>query len=307
MSIAVDAREREIYRVTLIGSAVNAVLIVLKFIAGIFGKSSAMIADAVHSLSDFITDVIVLVFVKIAGKPRDKGHDYGHGKFETFATMIIGLLLSLAGVGLLANGIDLVIKSCNGHTLERPTMLALVIAVVSILSKEWLYRFTAAKGREVNSQAVVANAWHHRSDAISSAGTLVGVAGAMFLGDSWRILDPVAAIVVSLFIIKSGYDIMKPSVNELLESSLPEAQETEIRQLVLGVPGIISVHNLRTRRIGNGIAVDMHAKMDGSISLTEAHSRASAAEMAIRGRFGANAIINIHMEPVTDRGSSARK
>lgn len=302
-----DAREREIYRVTLIGSAVNAVLIVLKFIAGIVGKSSAMIADAVHSLSDFITDVIVLVFVKIAGKPRDKGHDYGHGKFETFATMIIGLLLSLAGVGLLANGIDLVIKSCNGHTLERPTMLALVIAVVSILSKEWLYRFTAAKGREVNSQAVVANAWHHRSDAISSAGTLVGVAGAMFLGDSWRILDPVAAIVVSLFIIKSGYDIMKPSVNELLESSLPEAQETEIRQLVLGVPGIISVHNLRTRRIGNGIAVDLHAKMDGSISLTEAHSRASAAEMAIRGRFGANAIINIHMEPVTDRGSSARK
>lgn len=302
-----DAREREIYRVTLIGSAVNAVLIVLKFIAGIFGKSSAMIADAVHSLSDFITDVIVLVFVKIAGKPRDKGHDYGHGKFETFATMIIGLLLSLAGVGLLANGIDLVIKNCNGHTLERPTMLALVIAVVSILSKEWLYRFTAAKGREVNSQAVVANAWHHRSDAISSAGTLVGVAGAMFLGDGWRILDPIAAIVVSLFIIKSGYDIMKPSVNELLESSLPEAQETEIRQLVLGVPGIISVHNLRTRRIGNGIAVDMHAKMDGSICLTEAHSRASAAEKAIRERFGANAIINIHMEPVTDRGSSARK
>ena len=307
MSIAVDAREREIYRVTLIGSAVNAVLIVLKFIAGIVGKSSAMIADAVHSLSDFITDVIVLVFVKIAGKPRDQGHDYGHGKFETFATMIIGLLLSLAGVGLLANGIDLVIKSCNGHTLERPTMLALVIAVVSILSKEWLYRFTAAKGREVNSQAVVANAWHHRSDAISSAGTLVGVAGAMFLGDSWRILDPVAAIVVSLFITKSGYDIMKPSVNELLESSLPEAQETEIRQLVLGVPGIISVHNLRTRRIGNGIAVDLHAKMDGSISLTEAHSRASAAEKAIRERFGTNAIINIHMEPVTDRGSSARK
>lgn len=307
MSIAVDAREREIYRVTLIGSAVNAVLIVLKFIAGIFGKSSAMIADAVHSLSDFITDVIVLVFVKIAGKPRDKGHDYGHGKFETFATMIIGLLLSLAGVGLLANGIDLVVKSCNGHVLERPTMLALVIAIVSILSKEWLYRFTAAKGREVNSQAVVANAWHHRSDAISSAGTLVGVAGAMFLGDSWRILDPVAAIVVSLFIIKSGYDIMKPSVNELLESSLPEAQEIEIRQLVLGVPGIISVHNLRTRRIGNGIAVDMHAKMDGSISLTEAHSRASAAERAIRERFGTNAIINIHMEPVTDRGSSARK
>lgn len=298
-----NTREKEIYRVTLIGTVVNAVLIVLKFIAGIFGKSSAMIADAVHSLSDFITDVIVLVFVKIAGKPRDKGHDYGHGKFETFATMIIGLLLSLAGVGLLVNGTDLVIKSLSGDSLEKPTMLALVIAVVSILSKEWLYRFTVTKGHEVNSQAVIANAWHHRSDAISSAGTLVGVAGAMFLGDSWRILDPIAAIVVSLFIIKSGYDIMKPSVNELLESSLPESQEAEIRQLVLAVPGIISVHNLRTRRIGNGIAVDLHAKMDGHISLSEAHTRASAAEKAIREQFGTNTIINIHMEPVTDRGS----
>lgn len=184
----VEAREREIYKVTLVGTAVNAVLIVLKFIAGIFGKSSAMIADAVHSLSDFVTDVIVLVFVKIAGKPRDKGHDYGHGKYETFATMIIGCLLSVAGIGLLVSGADLVVKSYHGHVLEKPTMLALVIAVVSILSKEWLYRFTEVKGREVNSQAVIANAWHHRSDAISSAGTLVGVAGAMFLGDSWRIL-----------------------------------------------------------------------------------------------------------------------
>lgn len=293
-----NSREKKIYKVTLIGTGVNGILIVLKFIAGIFGKSSAMVADAVHSLSDFITDVIVLIFVKIAGKPRDKSHDYGHGKFETFATMIIGIILSIAGIGLMINGIKLVISSLNGAELETPTFLALIIAFISILAKEWLYRLTKKTGEEVNSPAVVANAWHHRSDAISSIGTLVGVAGAMFLGEKWRILDPIAAIVVSVFIIKSGYDIFMPSINELLESSLPEKQEKEILDLILGIDGIKDVHNLRTRRIGNAIAVDLHAKMDGNMSLNEAHAKATEAEKAIRQKFGSNTMINIHMEPV---------
>lgn len=292
-------REKEIYKVTLVGSAVNAMLIVLKFIAGFVGRSSAMVADAVHSLSDFISDVIVLVFVKIAGKPKDKGHKYGHGKFETLATMIIGLLLIGAGIGLMINGIESVIRSLNGDTLERPTMLALIVAIVSILSKEWLYRYTIREGNKLNSQAVIANAWHHRSDAVSSLGTLIGISGAMFLGDKWRILDPIAAIVVSILIIKSGYDIVKPCISELLEASLPEEKEKEIISLVTGVPGIIYVHNLRTRRIGNGIAVDLHAKMDGNLSLNEAHEKATEAENAIRRKFGDNSIINIHMEPVT--------
>ncbi len=292
-----DAREKEIYKVTLIGTGVNAILIVLKFIAGILGRSSAMVADAVHSLSDFVTDVIVLIFVKIAGKPRDKGHDYGHGKFETLATLIIGLILVGAGIGLMINGIELVSRSLRGMELPRPGMLALIIAVISILGKEWLYRYTARKGKEVNSQAVIANAWHHRSDAVSSFGTLVGIAGAMFLGDRWRILDPIAAIVVSVFIIKSGYDIMKPCISELLEASLPEEQEKEILRIVKSIEGIKDVHNLRTRRIGNNIAVDMHAKMDGNQTLTDAHSRATKAEKAIRDKYGNGSIINIHMEP----------
>lgn len=292
-----DNREKIIYRTTLIGTAVNAILIVLKFIAGFVGRSSAMVADAVHSLSDFVTDVIVLVFVKIAGKPRDKGHEYGHGKFETLATVIIGLILVIAGIGLMINGIELVIKSIKGDILPQPGAIALIIAVVSILSKEWLYRFTIRKGKEVNSQAVIANAWHHRSDAISSGGTLVGIAGAMFLGERWRILDPIAAIVVSLFIIKSGYDIMKPCVKELLEASLPEDQEQEIFNIVTSVPGIKNVHNLRTRRIGNGIAVDLHAKMDGNLSLSAAHAIATLAEKAIKQRFGDDTFVNIHMEP----------
>lgn len=293
-------REKRIYKVTLTGSAVNALLIVLKFMAGILGRSSAMVADAVHSLSDFITDAIVLIFVRIAGKPRDEGHDYGHGKYETMATMVIGLILAAAGVGLMVNGIGQVIKSINGEQLPRPGMVALIIAVVSIVSKEWLYRYTVKAGKETGSQAVVANAWHHRSDAISSAGTLVGIAGAMFLGDHWRILDPIAAVVVSLFIIKSGYDIMRPSVAELLEASLPEAQQKEITELVTSIQGIEYIHNLRTRRIGNSIAVDFHAKMNGDITLSQAHALATRAENVVKERFGANSIVNIHMEPLPD-------
>ena len=293
-----NQREKEIYRVTLIGTAVNAVLIVLKFIAGIVGRSSAMVADAVHSLSDFITDVIVLIFVKIAGKPRDKGHEYGHGKFETLATLIIGLILSIAGIALMVNGIEKVIHSLGGGELPQPTPIALIIALFSIGSKEWLYRFTLKRGREVNSQAVIANAWHHRSDAVSSVGTLIGIAGAMFLGERWRILDPIAAIVVSVFIIRSGYDIMRPCIDELLEASLPEEQEREIMRLIKSVPGIINVHNFRSRRIGNEIAVDFHAAMDGRQSLFEAHAKASMAERAIRDKFGEGSIINVHMEPL---------
>ena len=295
-----DSREKAIYRVTLIGTAVNAMLIVLKFLAGIFGRSSAMVADAVHSLSDFITDVVVLVFVKIAGKPRDKGHEYGHGKFETLATLIIGLILIVAGGGLMLNGIEHIVRSINGEELERPTLLALTIALVSIISKEWLYRFTINRGRDLNSQAVMANAWHHRSDAVSSGGTFLGIAGAMFLGPRWRILDPMAAIVVSIFIIKSGYDIMKPCIAELLEASLPEEQEKEILRIVGNVPGIRNVHNLRTRRIGNDIAIDLHAKMNGNLSLSQAHAKATIAENALRDVFGKGSIINIHMEPLSD-------
>ena len=297
-------RERQIYTVTLTGSAVNAALIVLKFLAGFLGRSSAMVADAVHSLSDFISDVVVLIFVRIAGKPRDKGHDYGHGKFETLATLIIGILLGVAGIGLMINGIESVVKSLNGESLPRPTMLALAIAIFAIVSKEWLYRYTLRAGNRLDSPAVVANAWHHRSDAISSIGTLVGISGAMFLGDRWRILDPVAAVVVSVFILKSGYDIIKPCISELLDASLPETTEREIIRLVKSVPGIEMVHNLRTRRIGNAVAVDLHAKMDGNITLSEAHAKATAAEIAIKKAFGDNAIINIHMEPLPDSAKS---
>lgn len=293
-----DTRERKIFKVTLTGTAVNGLLIVLKFVSGIVGKSSAMVADAVHSLSDFITDAIVLIFVKIAGKPRDESHEYGHGKYETMATLVIGLILVVAGLGLMANGIGHVVKSLRGEVLPRPGMIALIVALVSIVSKEWLFHYTKRVGLETNSQAVIANAWHHRSDAISSLGTLIGIAGAIFL--DWRILDPIAAVVVSVFIIKSGYDIMRPMVGELLEAALPEQQQKEIVDIVRSVDGIRNVHNLRTRRIGNNIAIDMHVKMNGHLSLAHAHVLATRAEEALKKRYGRDTIVNIHMEPLSD-------
>lgn len=296
-----DAREKAIYRITLVGTAVNALSIVLKLVAGILGRSSAMIADAVHSLSDFVTDLIVLVFVRVAGKPSDKSHDYGHGKFETMATMLIGIILIFAGIGLMYNGIQRIMLSLEGHGIPRPTYLALSVAVISILSKEWLYRATVRKGRELHSQAVIANAWHHRSDAVSSVGTLIGVAGAMFLGPRWHILDPVAAVVVSMFIVKSGYDITRPCFGELLDASLPEAQEKEIMRVVMSVSGVKAIGEMRTRRIGNNIAVDICTKMDGGITLSQAHSIASAVEKALRDTFGRNSIISVHMEPLCDK------
>lgn len=294
-------REKDIYVTTLVGSAVNLLLIVAKLLAGILGRSSAMVADAVHSLSDLVTDVIVLVFVRISNKPRDAGHEYGHGKFETFATMIIGLILFFVGIALLADGARSVYASLQGAALPRPSMAALVIAAVSIASKEALYRYTVRKGIACKSNALTANAWHHRSDAISSVGTFAGVAGAMFLGEKWRILDPAAAIVVSVFIAKAGYDIMKPSVDELLDSSLPEDKENDIRRVIMSVPGVRGLHNLRTRRLGNDIAIDVHVKMDGAISLTDAHSIASEAERLLKAEYGPNTVIGIHMEPYVAR------
>lgn len=291
-------RTKEIYKVTLVGTLVNIALIVLKFFAGFVGRSSAMIADAVHSLSDLVTDAIVLIFVKIAGKPQDSGHGYGHGKYETFATMIIGLILIFAGLGLLVGGIRLVVESLHGKYLPRPTMVALVIAIFSILSKEILYRYTNSKGKQLNSSALIANGWHHRSDAISSLGTLVGIGGAMFLGDHWRVLDPIAAIVVSFFIIKSGFDIMRPSINELLEGSLPPEIEMAINNDVLSVEGIKSVRNLRTRRVGNCIAIDMNVEMDGDITLRKAHEIVSKAEHRLRKKYGSETMITTHMEPL---------
>ena len=297
-----DSRERKIYRVTVLGSIINVLLVALKFAFGILGRSSAMLADAVHSLSDLVTDVIVIVFVKLSNKPQDSDHDYGHGKYETLATAFIGLALFAVGVMLLYGGAEKIAAALRGEALPQPGIIALWAALISIVSKEWCYRFTVKAGREAQSQAVVANAWHHRSDAFSSIGTAFGIGGAIFLGERWSVLDPIAAVIVSIFIIKTALALMKQASDELLEKSLPEDVERKIKDIAESEDGVSGIHNLRTRRIGNSISIEMHLRMPGDLTLYEAHRRATDIEQELRQHFGVGTYINLHIEPLKVNG-----
>ncbi len=293
-----NQREKEIYKVTIVGALANVTLLIFKFVAGIISNSAAMIADAVHSLSDFITDVVVIVFVKISSKPQDKSHDYGHGKFETLATLIIGIVLLFIGLMILYNGASATYRCIwLGEELHRPGMIAFWAAIFSIILKEAVYQYTVFKGRNLNSQAVIANAWHHRSDAFSSIGTAVGIGGAIFLGDKWVVLDPIAAIVVSVFIINVSLKIIIKSINELLEKSLPDEIENEIIKVAESFDMVKDVHDLRTRRIGNNIAIEMHLLMDGNLSLQCTHNTTELIESELRKKYGEHTHIAIHVEP----------
>ena len=292
------SREKEIYKVTLVGSAGNVALLTFKFIAGVMGHSSAMIADAVHSLSDFITDVIVLAFVHVSAKPQDKDHDYGHGKYETFASFIIGLAVMAAATGIIISGVAKLIDWAGGKQLAAPGWLALAAAIISILVKEILFRYTVIRGKKLDSQALVANAWHHRSDALSSIGTTVGIGGAILLGHRWTVLDPLASVFVGGMLVKVSIQLLRTSIGELTESSLSGEIEQEIEDIIRSFPDVSEPHNLRTRRIGNRFAIEAHVRMDGNVPLTVAHDRASAIENRLRERFGRQTHVTIHMEPV---------
>lgn len=298
MSDAAEIRKRRIYRVTLVGFAVNLVLSLAKLAAGVFGRSGAMVADAVHSFSDLATDVVVIVFARISAKPRDDGHDYGHGKYETLATILISMALGVVGVGILVNSIGAVRSVLDGGVLPRPGLVALVAAVLSIAAKEILYRYTVREGRAIDSPSVVANAWHHRSDALSSLGTLVGIGCAYFLGDKWRIADPIAALIVAVFIFKVAFDLIRTGVGELLEKSLPEETEREILRIVTLDPAVREPHNLRTRRIGAAIAIEIHIRVDGAMTVARSHALTVGIERRLRERFGEGTMIAIHVEPL---------
>ncbi len=292
------SRQKEIYRVTLMGSAINVLLVGIKFLFGIVGHSSAMIADAIHSLSDLVTDVIVIVFVRLGSKPKDSDHDYGHGKYETLATSLVGLGLLAAGVVIFYTGLEKIVMVLRGNPIEPPAMIVLWAALLSVVLKEFAFRFTLSVGRRVGSQTVVANAWHHRSDAFSSIGTTLGIAGAIFLGHRWVVLDPLAAIVVSFFVVRTAWGLLRQASDELLEKSLSEEIKHEITVIAESQAGVSGIHNLRTRRIGNSIAIEMHVRMPGELSLYEAHERASRVERVLRDRFGKDTHIVVHVEPL---------
>lgn len=298
------SREKEIYKVTLTGSAGNAALLTFKFIAGVMGHSSAMIADAVHSLSDFVTDLLVLVFVGISAKPQDQSHDYGHGKFETIASFLIGLGLVAAAMGIVVSGGMKLLTWLGGGQLETPGWIALWAALLSIAVKELLYQYTARRGRQLDSQVMIANAWHHRSDALSSVGAALGIGLAILSGQRWAVLDPVASIVVGLMLVRVAYGLLKSSTGELTERSLPAETEDEIEAIIRSFADVQEPHNLRTRRIGNRIAIEAHVRMDGRLSLNTVHERATTIERKLKQRFGSRTHVTLHMEPVKGVGKS---
>ena len=295
---ATDSRTKEIYRVTLRGMFVNVALTCFKLLAGVFGRSGAMIADAIHSASDFATDIVVLAFVRISSKPRDNDHNWGHGKYETLASLIIGVALFAVGADILIDSAEKIKAVVSGEVLPRPGMIAIVAAAVSIVVKELLYQWTVRVGRQTDSPSVVANAWHHRSDALSSIGALMGIGLAYFLGEKWRIADPIAAVVVAALIMKVAIELCRTALAELLEKSLPRAVEEEILQIILTTPNVYKPHNLRTRRIGSDIAIEVHIRVEGSMTVFESHEISKQIECALRERFGERTAVAIHIEPL---------
>lgn len=292
-------RDKKVYRVTILGSVVNLLLLVFKFVAGVLGHSAAMIADAVHSLSDFVTDLIVIVFVKISSKPEDADHAYGHGKYETLASCIIGLALIVVGVMMGYNAtVKIVDVVRNGTELASPGIIALAAAVLSIVLKEWMFHITRKVAREVDSPAVEANAWHHRSDALSSVGTAIGIGGAVLLGSKWAVLDPIAALVVSVFIVVQAAKILSDAIGQLMEKSLPRDVEQRICEIVYEEEGTSDIHHLRTRKIGSQISIELHVRMNGSLTLREVHGKSIAIEKRLRAAFGDSTYINLHVEPL---------
>ena len=306
MSGEAEIRKKKIYRVTFIGFAVNLLLAGIKLAAGILGRSGAMVADAVHSFSDMATDVVVIAFAKISAKPKDEGHDYGHGKYETLATIIISLALAAVGTGILVNSIGAIRVVVDGGLLPRPGTVALLAAAVSIIVKEILYRYTVREGRRVSSPSMIANAWHHRSDALSSLGTLAGIGCAYFLGDKWRIADPIAALVVAVFIFKIAFDLLRSGLGELLEHALPAATEQEILNILTHSKEVTEPHHLRTRRIGATVAIEAHIRVDPRMSVLRSHQLTVDIERRLKERFGPNTLISIHVEPIeTEKLSSS--
>ena len=288
-------------KVTHLSIWVNVGLTGLKLAAGIFGRSQALIADAIHSLSDFATDIAVLIGLRFTAKPVDKDHAYGHGKYETIVAAIIGLALAYVGIRIAGSALHRVFDALHGEELTMPSAFAFWAAVLSIAVKEWLYRATMKVARATGSSSLVANAWHHRSDAFSSIATAGGVGAAVFLGHDWLILDPIAALFVSIFLLKVAWRIIREQIGDLTDQNLAPSVCEEILAMARGIPGIAEPHNLRTRMVGRIPVIDMHIRLRADLPLREAHEIATALEQALRDRFGKETIANLHLEPYSDQ------
>jgi cation diffusion facilitator family transporter len=289
-------RNREEKRCTLVGMTSDVCLSALKIVTGIVGHSSAILADGIHSISDTVTDGLVYAMVRLSGKGVDERYRYGRGKFEILAAFLISIILVVVALGLMTEGVKDVWAAIQGETLERPHNIALIVGIIAVIVKESLYHYTRIKGRKTGSSALKAYAWHHHADALSTTATLLGVAGAMFLGEHWRVLDPIAAMAVSVLILVLAYRLGRPAVEELLEVSLPKEEQEKITGIVNATSGVEAFHNLRTRRNGNLRVVDIHIKVDGDLTVARSHDITRDIERQLTDALG-EVMTNIHVEP----------
>jgi cation diffusion facilitator family transporter len=283
---------REGRKVTWIGVAANALLIVVKFVAGILGHSQALIADAFHSVSDFFTDAVVLLGLRYGRKPPDTDHHFGHARIETMASAVVGI--SLISVAFFLGYRSVV--NVYTHADNYPTYLALAAAILSIVVKETLYRYTVIVGKRIRSQAVIANAWHHRSDAFSSVAVLIGVGGAL-INPQWHMLDAYAALVVSFFIAKVGFDVLLRSLREMTDTAPSQQFQNSVMNCIRGVSGILSAHDLKIRSMGGTYFLQVHIVVNKDMQVEESHRILNEARELIHQKFDLIGEIIIHVDP----------
>ncbi len=296
-----ETREARANRVTWLSVWVNSILTAGKLFAGIFGHSSAMVADAVHSASDFATDFAVLLGMRLAGKPQDCDHPYGHGKYETIAAAVVGIALCAVGLAIALHAGHALLAATRGVLPKRPELIALWAGAISIVVKEWLYQVTVRVARQTANDALRANAWHHRSDALSSIATTIGAGAGALFGGRWALLDPLAAAAVGVTLVKIAWDIVRDAIDKLAEQGMTDAENAAILRLAHAVPELSEPHHLRSRRVGSVAVIEMHFRVDPEMTVREGHAIACRVEQALRGRFGADAIITIHVEPWKER------
>ena len=281
---------RKLSLVSIIG---NALLAGFKIIAGIVGHSGAMISDAIHSFSDVLTTVIAFIGVKISKKEADQSHPYGHERIECVASLFLGLLLMFTGLGVGKVGLENIFSG-NYENLAVPGMIALVAAIVSIIGKELMFWYTRYYAKLINSAAFMADAWHHRSDALSSIGSFIGIGGAML---GFPVLDSVASVIICLFILKVSYDILKDAISKMLDTSCGENYETELKEFIESQPDVVCVDLLRTRMFGNKVYIDTEIQIDGNKLLWESHAIADQVHDSVEKQFPNVKHIMIHVNP----------
>ena len=280
-------------KVSVIGIAVNVVLTIFKMIAGIVSNSSAMVSDAVHSFSDVASTVVVMLGIKAAAKEKDRKHQYGHERMESLTALILSFFLIITAIGIGIDGVDKIRIGIKGG-LATPGYLALIAALVSIVIKEWAYWYTRAAAKKIKSAALLADAWHHRSDSLSSIGSFIGIAGARI---GFPILDPIASLVICVLIFKVAIDIARNAANQMVDSSCSEEVENEITKIALKQDGVRSVDSLRTRMFGSKFFVDIEIAVDGNLSIYQGHDIAELVHDEIEDRFSDAKHCMVHVNP----------